>query len=110
MIARLIVPAVVSALVFGTAAFAAGSSSNTTIPMPKDQNRVQTAAMKQTERCTALETQFDDAIKIHGSASKAEAAKLLRTQGGALCGKGEHTAGISKLEQALKDLGVKPTM
>jgi hypothetical protein len=109
MFARLIVPAVVSALVFGTAALAAGTST-TTAPTPKDQNKVQTAAMNSAARCTALQAQFDTEIKTHGSASKAKAAEMLRTQGGALCSKGQHEAGVAKIEQALKDLGVKPTM
>ena len=48
MLARLIVPAVLSALVFSTAAYAAGNT--TTTPPAKDQNKVQTAAMKSAER------------------------------------------------------------
>ena len=108
MLARLIVPAVLSALVFSTAAYAAGNT--TTTPPAKDQNKVQTAAMKSAERCTALEKQFDGAITAHAKDPKVESARLLRTQGGELCGKGMHEAGIIKLDQALKDIGMKPVM
>jgi hypothetical protein len=104
---RLIVPAVLGAFVLSTAAFAAGSTS--TPVTPKDQNKVQTAEMKGAARCTALEKQFDGAINSH-SGAKADSARLLRTEGQALCGKGDHTAGVIKLEQALKDIDQKPAM
>ena len=107
MRARLIVPAVLGAFVLSTAAFAAGT---TTTPPAKDQKKVQTAAVKAEARCTALEGQFDDAITTRGTMAKAKSAQMLRTQGGALCGQGKHEAGIVKLQRALKDIGVKPTM
>ena len=101
MFARLIVPAVAAAFVFSTAAFAAGTQH-------KDENRVQTLATKAAQRCTTLENQFDAVINSHGGAAKADSARLLRTQAGALCGQGDHEQGTIKLEEALKDLGVTP--
>ena len=105
MFARLIVPAFAAALVLSGPAFAAGEASG----MNKDQNRVQTAEMKAANRCTALEKQFDGVINAH-SGAKADNARMLRTQAGALCGKGDHTAGVIKLEEALKSIGVEPSM
>lgn len=59
-------------------------------------------------RCTALQTQFDTAIKTHETAKKAAMAKALRQEGGQLCASGKTSAGVKKLEQALRDIGVKP--
>ncbi len=59
------------------------------------------------EKCAALEKQFDQVIGQHESAKKATAAKELRTEGGTLCTEGKAPEGIKKLEQALKDIGVK---
>jgi hypothetical protein len=108
MFARLIVPAVAAALVLSTSAFAAATSTNS--GPGKVENKVQTAAVNAAARCTGLENQFDLSIKTHGSAAKADSARMLRTEGGALCSKGEHEAGIVKIEQALKELGVTPDM
>lgn len=66
------------------------------------------ATMTAAEKCTTLEAQFDDAIKTHGSSSKAAEAKTLRTEASALCAGSKQTEGVSKLQQALKDLGVTP--
>jgi hypothetical protein len=60
------------------------------------------------DRCAALETQFDQAIATHGNAAKAAAAKQLRSKGATLCGANKQASGIKTLQQALKDLGVKP--
>ena len=107
MLARFIVWAVGAALLLSTAAFAAGATTN---EPAKDQNRVQTAAVTAAQRCTGLEKQFDDVIGTHGSMAKASSARLLRTQGAALCSSGQHEAGIDRLQRALKDIGVEPTM
>lgn len=60
-------------------------------------------------RCTALQGEFDSAIKSHGTAAKVAAAKTLRQEGGQLCASGKANDGVKKLEQALNDIGVKPT-
>ena len=104
MFARLIVPAVVGALVLSTSAFAASNS-----PTSVDRHdRMQTAAVKSAERCTALENQFDEVIKTHGGAAKAGDARMMRTEGGSLCAQGHHEEGAIKIEQALKNIGVSP--
>jgi hypothetical protein len=66
------------------------------------------SSQKMADRCAALETQFDQAIATHGTAAKAAAAKQLRTKGGTLCTSNKQASGIKNLQQALKDLGVKP--
>jgi len=66
------------------------------------------ASMTPAQQCTALEKQFDQEILKHATASKAAAAKTLRTDGGKLCQTGKSDDGVKKLKQALKDIGVKP--
>ena len=88
-----------------TGAALADSTSASTAPVNKPK---QTATQKMSDRCAALETQFDQAITTHGNAAKAAAAKQLRTKGASLCSANKQANGIKNLEQALKDLGVKP--
>lgn len=76
--------------------------------MAADASRQLAATMSMGEKCTTLEQQFDDAIKTHGNAAKATEAKTLRSQASALCAGGKQPEGVSKLEQALKDIGVTP--
>ena len=52
---------------------------------------------------------FDQAIVKHAKDAKAADAKTLRTDGGKLCTSGKTTDGTKKLQQALNDIGVKPT-
>lgn len=104
MITRMIVPALLSAVMFTTPVLAAGSYGAMT---PATQHTQKAAAMTPAEKCTNLEKQFDSAIKKHEKAAKAGEAKTLRTEGGNLCASGKHAEGVAKLEQALKDIGVK---
>lgn len=67
------------------------------------------ASMTPAEQCTALEKQFDQQITKHTTSAKFAAAKALRTDGGKLCLSGKPTDGVKKLQQALNDIGVKPT-
>jgi hypothetical protein len=67
------------------------------------------ALMAGTEKCTALEQQFDHAIVKHTKDAKAADARTLRTDGGKLCVSGNTDQGTKKLQQALNDIGVKPT-
>jgi hypothetical protein len=93
-----------AAVLLSTAAFA--DSATTTTPATKTKPTEQ--SQKLADRCSALETQFDQAIATHGNATKAAAAKSLRTKGGNLCNSNKQSTGIKNLQQALKDLGVKP--
>lgn len=101
---RLIVPAILCAVMLSAPVLAAGSYGTA---MPSTQHTQKAAAMTPTEKCTSLEKQFDKAIKTHGKAAMANDAKTMRTDGGNLCASGKQVDGIAKLEQALKDLGVK---
>ena len=67
------------------------------------------AQMSGADKCAALEKQFDQAIVKHAKDAKAADAKTLRTDGGKLCTSGKTTDGTKKLQQALNDIGVKPT-
>jgi hypothetical protein len=67
------------------------------------------AQMSGADKCTALEKQFDQAIATHTKDAKATDAKTLRTDGGKLCTSGKTNDGMKKLQQALNDIGVKPT-
>jgi hypothetical protein len=66
------------------------------------------ATMTPAQKCTALEKQFDGAIKTHGTAAKAPDARTLRADAGGLCTSGKAEDGVMKLQQALNDIGVKP--
>jgi len=92
-----------TALLLSTAALA-DSTPATSTAKPKPTQNTQKMAV----RCAALETQFDQAIATHGTVAKAAAAKQLRTKGGTLCSANKQASGIKNLQQALKDLGVKP--
>lgn len=103
MSARLLVPAILGALLLSAPAMAGSTYGNSA------QKGIQkAAAMTPAQKCKALEKQFDKAIKRHAKAAKAADAKAMRTEGGKLCASGKQADGIAKLEGALKDLGVKP--
>jgi hypothetical protein len=61
-----------------------------------------------TQRCAALEKQFDDALKSPGDGHNLTAAKKLRTEGGHLCDIGRHAAGALHLSRALAAIGLEP--
>ena len=61
-----------------------------------------------TQRCAALEKQFDDAVKSPGEGRNLPAAKKLRAEGGHLCDIGRHAAGALHLSQALAEIGLEP--
>jgi hypothetical protein len=88
MIARTLIGAAMTAVFMSSAAFA--------------------ASMTPAQQCSALEKQFDQEIVKHGTAAKAAAAKILRTDAGKLCQSGKPADGVTKLNQALNDIGVKP--
>jgi O-acetylhomoserine/O-acetylserine sulfhydrylase-like pyridoxal-dependent enzyme len=93
-----------AAILLSTAALADSTPATSTVKPKPTQN-----TQKMADRCSALETQFDQAITTHGNAAKAAAAKSLRTKGGTLCSSNKQASGIKNLQQALKDLGVKPS-
>lgn len=103
MIIRTSIATGLAAILLSTAALADSATTTPTTKMkPTEQSQ------KLADRCAALETQFDQAITSHGTAPKAAAAKSLRTKGGSLCASNKQASGIKNLQQALKDLGLKP--
>ena len=102
---RVIVPAVLSAIMLSAPVFAA---SNINGPGKMASPVYKTVAMTTAEKCTKLQQQFDDAIKTHEKAAKVNEAKNMRSEGGNLCASGKQTDGVAKLQQAIKALGVKP--
>ena len=105
----LFAPALVAALALaGSAAFAGTSDMKQSGKHPTGEVKVAAATVNSTARCTALQNQFDGAIKSHETARKAATAKMLRQEGGQLCASGKTADGVRKLEQALGDIGVKP--
>jgi hypothetical protein len=104
MLTRTSIVTGLAVLLLSTAAFADSTPATSTVKPKPTQN-----TQKMADRCAALETQFDQAITTHGNAAKAAAAKQLRTKGGTLCGANKQASGIKNLQQALKDLGVKPS-
>lgn len=104
----LFVPSLLAAVALAASvAFAGTSDLKQSNRHPTGEIKV-AAAVDSAARCTALESQFDGAIKTHESAKKAAAAKTLRQEGGQLCASGKAAQGVKKLEQALNDIGLKP--
>jgi len=99
-----------AAVLLSAAAFADSTPATTTAPSvgTTSTSKPTQAQQKLADRCAALETQFDQAITSHGTAPKAAAAKQLRTKGETLCKSSHQSSGIKNLQQALKDLGLKP--
>lgn len=62
------------------------------------------AATTKPDRCTRLETKFDQEAAA-STAPELAKAKALRTDGGKLCSSGNKTEGAKKLEEAVKLLG-----
>ena len=92
---RLIAAATIASFAFAGAAFAASTTATTPAKTP-------------VEKCTALTTQFNDAVKTHASHAKLAQAKSLGATGEQMCQTKKADGGIKDLERALKTLGVKP--
>lgn len=58
--------------------------------------------------CASLERQLDSAIKRHAKSANIENAKKMREEGHAACTAKDQKGGMAKLQQGLKELGVKP--
>lgn len=93
---RLIALATVASFALAGAAFAGSTATTGT-------------ATKPDQKCTALITQFDQAVKTHANHAKLAEAKTLGASGQQMCQNKKEDGGIKDLEKALKMLGVKPT-
>jgi len=103
MLTRLIVPAMLTAIVFSAPVLAAETAKTPAQPAPAKH-----MAMSPKDECTAYQAQFDAALPTHEKAAKLADAKKLRAEGGTLCTSGKEPNGAAKLAKALRDLGVKP--
>lgn len=101
---RLVMLAAASAMMLSATAFAASSSTGT---VTKSSN-TQIAAMTTAQQCTALEQQWTKDSPMKKSNAMYNAAEKLATQGKKDCSGGKAADGVAKLEQAIKDIGLKP--
>lgn len=104
MKSRLVLAAMLSAVVLSPAAFAGSTGTG---PSAKSAN-LQVASMTPAEQCTALQGQWQKDGMAHKSNAKFTEAQKLADQGKQLCSTGKANDGVAKLEQALKDIGLKP--
>jgi hypothetical protein len=90
--------------------FAAGAAAATSSTSKMVAKALPPAAkvITPTQRCAALEKQFDDALKSPGDGHNLTAAKKLRAEGGHLCEIGRHAAGALHLSEALAEIGLEP--
>ena len=89
--------AAVSAL--STAAFAGQNQHDTNHPTSREQ---------MSASCTALESQYNSIIEGKMSSAKVDKAEGLHAQGVNACESNNSDIGVQKLQQAVRDLGVKP--
>ena len=105
---RVLIPGLLSLVMLGAPVLAASSPASNASAHQATGHYQKLAAMTPTERCTALEHQFDQAIKAHSKSTSLKSAKAMRSEGGSLCAGGKQSEGTQKLEQALKSLGETP--
>lgn len=98
---RMIVPALLGAVMISLPAVAADSA------LQKKEDAKEIASMTQAEQCARFKVKFDEALESRQNAAKAGQARAMRDEGGKLCDAGRYADGISKLQGALGELGVK---
>ena len=96
---RTVLMALVATSALSTAAFAAANGHDTNHPSSREQMSAQ---------CSALESQYNSVIEGNVNAPKADKAEGLHAQGVNACENNESGIGAQKLQQAVRDLGVKP--
>jgi hypothetical protein len=91
--------AIAATSALSTTAFAAFNPHDTNHPTSREQ---------MADRCSALESQYNSVIESSQSAAKLGKAEQLHASGVGECESNEGSLGVSKLEQSLLDLDVKP--
>ena len=77
------------------------------ILMPSPMYENSTAMLTEMERCKVYERRFDNSVSDSKKHSpQIDQAKVLRKQGGELCGKADYATGIQRLKEALDQIGV----
>ncbi|HUL07267.1 MAG TPA: hypothetical protein VLV76_13105 [Candidatus Acidoferrum sp.] len=87
---------------------AAGAVAGIALLSVMDLGSTAMGAMNAEEQCKAWQEQFDTEIKTHATHAKAAEAKALAEKGSTECKEHKWTEGSTKLEEALKSIGVKP--
>lgn len=96
---RTVLMALVATSALSTAAFAATNGHDTNHPSSREQ---------MSDRCSALETQYNGIIEGNMNAPKADKAEGLHAQGVNACESNNSDIGAQKLERAVRLLGEKP--
>jgi hypothetical protein len=104
---RLTFPALVGAMLIAGSAYAA------TPTMPgqatSDADRIhQSMTLAATDRCTALESQWNSVKSQHKSASGFTQAEKYYNDGVKMCGNGNKDEGAKLIDKALHAIGVNP--
>jgi hypothetical protein len=97
---RLIPLVLAASAAFSTASFAAATAQRENHPADR---------MEMASRCSDLESQFNNAIGGAQQGPTIGRAKSLDSAGTAECNANEGDLGVVKLNQALTDLGAKPS-
>ena len=97
-ILRTVLLALAATSAISTGAFAA-NAHDTNHPSSRAQ---------MSDRCSALESQYNSVIEGKLNAPKAHKAEGLHAQGVSACQSNNSDIGVLKLQQALRTLGVKP--
>ena len=97
---RTVLLAVVATSTLSGAAFAAGyGHGDTNHPSNREE---------MSYNCSVLESQYNSIVEGKLSAPRADKAEGLHAQGVDACQSSNSGIGVQKLEQAVRDLGVKP--
>jgi hypothetical protein len=96
---RTVLLAVVATSALSTAAFAAVGGHDISHPSSREQ---------MSARCSALESQYNSIVEGRMNAPRADRAEGLHAQGVSACESNNSDIGAQKLQQAVRDLGVKP--
>lgn len=105
---KLIVASAAALILGAPLAFAANTTSTTTMPTKPLNTHV--AASNLSEECNTLGAQFDKAEATHKNNKNYKEALALRSEGKSLCTAHKEADGVKKLESALTMLGIKPAV
>jgi hypothetical protein len=97
---RTVLLAVVATSALSGAAFAASSNFHST-NHPSNREEM-------SYNCSVLESQYNNIVEGKLNAPRADKAEGLHAQGVSACQSNNRDIGVQKLEQAVRDLGVKP--
>lgn len=104
---RLIVPLLLGAVLFSLPAMATGKAGPKGSGPGHPREHI-IASMDPATKCRLLNEQFNVAIRQHEDAAMATQAKAMRSEGLELCAQFKQEQGAAKLEEALRDIDVRP--